>query len=115
MSDRGLGKFMRGQLASVGIMLDEEKPVVTSAPVVEKSPAYEPDREFIRTALEHAGAPARDLDWLTASCPDELLALEYKPPREAWCVLCDAVRLVDDDGCVGCRIAKARELGKAVR
>lgn len=108
MSDQGLGKFMRGQLAAAGIFLDDEKPmVVASAPVVEVKP--EPDRAFTREALEQSGAAARDLEWLIASCPDELAAVQYKPPREAWCLRCEGVQRVGDFGCIECLITKSRQ------
>jgi hypothetical protein len=97
--------FMRGQLASIGIFLpDKAEPGVT--PVAPKSPPPGDvvDRDFIREALVRAGAPARDLEWLLASCPSELDALGYRaPPPEAWCAVCDGQRQVDALGCVMCR------------
>lgn len=108
MIDQGLGKFMRGQLAAAGIFLDDEKPAMAAAaPIAEVKP--EPDRAFIREALEQGGAPASDLDWLVASCPDELAAVQYKPPREAWCLRCEGVQPVGDFGCIECLITKSRQ------
>jgi len=37
-------------------------------------------RDAIREILIAAGAPARDLEWLTASCPDVYSARRYTPP-----------------------------------
>ena len=95
-------KFLRGQLASVGIFLDEEKPPV--APAVSTPVVVDVDRDFVREALVRAGAPAQDLEWLVASCPSELDALEYRAPLpEAFCATCDRPQPTDAHGCVRCR------------
>ena len=73
--------FLRGQLASVGIILDT--PSGPSSPIraaeVEPAPV---DRELVRRILVSAGAPDRDIEWLTASCPSVDDALTYQPPEE---------------------------------
>ena len=72
---------MRAQLASVGITLDEPKsPIASTAPQPIPDPV---DRDMIRLVLDEAGAPARDIDWLTASCPSLDYALGYLPPGGA--------------------------------
>lgn len=71
-------KFMRASLASVGIVLDESKQLIAVAPAVMHAHV---DRDMIRLILVEAGAPARDIDWLTASCPSLDHALGYVPPR----------------------------------
>lgn len=98
-SDR---KFLRGQLATIGIFLPEDnKP--SSATVVEaKAPVV--DRDEIRAVLVELGAPERDLDWMVASCPGLEYALTYVPTkREAWCVRCNGPMACDDEGCISCR------------
>jgi len=73
--------FFRGQLASVGIIFDT--PPGPSSPIpaaaVEPAPV---DRGLVRRILVAAGAPERDLEWLTASCPSVDDALAYQPPEE---------------------------------
>lgn len=105
MSERDRA-FMRGQLASVGIFLDE-KPAQVVAHAAPASPSSEPvDRDEIRAILVDLGAPAKDLEWLAASCPGVEYALGYRPTiREAWCVRCDGVTTSDPDGCVPCRVS----------
>lgn len=95
--------FLRGQLAAVGIFLDEP-PKPASKQERTRSPEPEPDRSEIRTVLQELGAPERDLEWLVASCPSVADALTYKPPvRSAWCHTCNGVTVYDDYGCVPCR------------
>lgn len=68
---------LRARLAAVGIYLDdEEKP----APITEVRTADPPvDREEIRRVLVDLGAPAGDIDWISASCPSLDHALAYRP------------------------------------
>lgn len=104
MSERDRA-FMRGQLASVGILLDE--PRVLPSPPAATPPAaadFGIDRDFVREALIRAGAPESDLEWLVASAPSELDALAYRPPLpEAWCLACNNAQPADEHGCVRCR------------
>lgn len=67
---------MRCQLASVGIFIDDKPAEIhpALAPTVAQV-----DRDEIRAVLIERGAPARDLDWLTASCPDLAEALMFEP------------------------------------
>lgn len=96
-------KFLRGQLAAVGIFLDDEK-TPAKAPAVATPTVADVDRDFVREALVRAGAPPRDLEWLVASCPSELDALEYRAPLpEAFCAACDCPQPTDALGCVRCR------------
>jgi hypothetical protein len=67
---------MRGQLASVGIFLDDKLTAPRPAPA---PTVAQVDRDEIRAVLIERGAPARDLDWLTASCPDLAEALMFEP------------------------------------
>jgi hypothetical protein len=67
---------MRGLLASVGIFLDDKPAAPQPAPEPTVVPV---DRDEIRAMLVDRGAPARDLDWLTASCPDLAEALLFEP------------------------------------
>ncbi len=95
--------YLRGQLASVGILLDE--PAVPSATATPSRPTSAPvDRELIREILVDLRAPANDLEWLTASCPSVEDAREYRPPPVyAWCVVCGGERPTDEAGCMACR------------
>lgn len=95
--------FMRLQLATVGIFLDEPKRVhqPPRRQAVEPEPV---DRGLVREILAAAGAPDRDLDWMVASCPGVEYALAYQPTaRQAWCIECSNITLVDDKGCTECR------------
>lgn len=85
-------KFLRGQLASVGILLEEPtEAAVTATPSPRTSPSV--DRDLIRVILTDAGAPAGDLGWLVESCPSVEDALGYRAPlREAWCIDCGGPR-----------------------
>lgn len=95
--------YLRGQLASVGIVLDPVAETAPSSPPASAAPA-EVDREEVRRILVEAGAPATDLDWLVASCPSIEDARGYRPPaREAWCIDCGGVRACDANGCIVCR------------
>lgn len=98
--------FMRGQLAAVGIFLDD-KP---KAKAPSDLPRHEPvpvDRDEIRRVLQLLGAPPADLDWLTASCPGIEYAIEYQPPRrDAWCPVCDGPMPCGERGCITCQGAK---------
>lgn len=96
--------FMRGQLATIGIFLDEDRKVIAKAsPVLAPTVEPEVDRAEIRATLVELGAPAADLDWLVASCPGMGHALTYRPPaRYAWCAICDGPSACDDNGCITC-------------
>lgn len=105
MTDRDAA-YLRGQLASVGIVLD---PATTAAaPSAGFRPtAPEPgsmDRDEVRAILIAAGAPVADLEWLVESCPSIEDAKGYRPPaRQAWCARCDEVTACDQQGCLTCR------------
>ncbi len=104
MSERDRA-FMRGQLASIGIFLPEEDRR-EPAPVMPVATPTVPDvdREFVREAIVRAGAPEQDLEWLVASCPSELDALEYRAPLpEAFCAGHNGPQPTDQHGCVLCR------------
>ncbi len=105
MSERDRA-FLRGQLASIGIFLDEDRRPVTPTAAT-RSESGPVDRYEIRAVLVDLGAPAKDLEWLVASCPGVEHALGYRPTiREAWCVRCDGVTAADPDGCVPCRVSQ---------
>lgn len=74
---------LRGMLADVGIVFTE--PVVLAPAARAREPLDEDLelRERIREILIEAGAPANDVGWLTASCPDVETALGYLPPPTA--------------------------------
>lgn len=77
MSDRGrqylrgdaASRFLRGQLAAVGIFLDE--PDRPRAPV---------DRDEARGILAAAGAPLGEIERLVEQCPSLEWARAYRPP-----------------------------------
>lgn len=75
-------EFLRGQLASVGILLEDtaSKAIATAveAPV---TPAI--NRGEIRRILAARGAPPKDLRWLTISCPSYEAANTYDPPEDS--------------------------------
>lgn len=100
--------FMRLQLASAGIFLDEPKERTLEQKPERQAP--EPvDRDMVREILVAAGAPTKDLDWMVASCPGVEYALGYRTTvREAWCVECDGV--TDGSADRGCFQCRAREL-----
>jgi hypothetical protein len=92
--------FLRGQLASVGILPEPAAPSSAPAP---REPA-EVDRPEVRAILTAAGAPAQDLEWLVASCTSIADARGYRPPaRHAWCIDCGSVTACNDQGCIACR------------
>ena len=71
---------MHLMLAQVGIFLDK--------PAEELAPEPEPDwsaleafvdRGVVRRILSDRSAPARDLEWLTASCPSLAAAEAFEP------------------------------------
>lgn len=97
--------FLRGQLASVGIVLEPAvapSPAAARAPGADHPPAV--DRDEVRAILVDAGAPAADLEWLIASCPSVEDARSYRPPpRQAWCIDCGGVTACDAKGCIVCR------------
>lgn len=70
---------MREMLALNGITLDGAPASISStAPRAIAAPV---DRDLIREILITAGAPDRDLEWLSRSCPSLAAALTYQPPR----------------------------------
>lgn len=75
------GEFMRRELAqNAGIFLDE-KP---AEPEPEPEPDWDAiaelvDRELVRRILVERGAPVRDLEWLTVSCPSLAAAQMFEP------------------------------------
>jgi hypothetical protein len=94
--------FLRGQLASVGILLDPPTPTAAATPAAKDESSV--DRDQVRAILVAAGAPTEDLNWLIASCPSIEDARGYRPPpRSAWCIDCADVRPCDDGGCLVCR------------
>jgi hypothetical protein len=98
--------FMRGQLASVGILLEP-----SAAPSTPAAPATADavDRDEVRAILIAAGAPARDLEWLVRSCPSIEDARAYRPPHSiAYCARCGGPRAVDPQlGCIECATSEA--------
>lgn len=84
MSFRGASEFLRLELEAVGITLDEPTKTESRLNRIE---AVEPVDAFtraeIRGVLIAAGAPHRDLAWLTASCPSIGHAMAYRPPVES--------------------------------
>lgn len=72
--------FMRAQLASVGIVLDEPRPSAASWPTVVPRADPAVDRDLISEILVGRGASDRDLEWLVASCPSVDDALGYQAP-----------------------------------
>lgn len=78
-SDRSAA--LRARLASVGIVIDDDPPA--AAIPAARAPDAGPDREAIRAVLTAAGAPARDLEWLVASCPSVAHARGYTAPEHA--------------------------------
>lgn len=69
---------MRTMLANAGIFLDAApaSPTATSGPSTSEAPV---DRALVREILGERGAPARDLDWLVASCPSVEHAIAFEP------------------------------------
>ena len=77
---RDLRQAMRMQLSrNAGI--DLGPPTVATVSAAELPPAAPIDRWAIRKILMERGAPARDLQWLTDSCPSTVDAEAYTPPR----------------------------------
>ena len=76
----------------------------------------EPNHEEIRFILEARGAPAKDIEWLVASCPSSEYALTYEPPAElAWCIRCRTRRYTGTvHGCreCGCKLGVKAEVRK---
>lgn len=103
MTGRDLN-YLHGQLASVGIVLEPAAGSCSSPPgPATPAAAATVDRAEVRSILVAAGAPAKDLDWLVASCPSIEDALGYE--RQAWCARCDGVTACDDQdqSCIACR------------
>jgi len=72
-------KFMRRELAqNAGIYLDE-RPAKIAPPAPPLQTAEYVDRDAVRVILIELGAPARDLEWLVASCPSLEHALAFEP------------------------------------
>jgi len=71
--------YLKGQLASVGILL-EDRPTDVARPPVVRDPITTDERDEIRRILMSAGAPPRSLEWLVASCPSIDDARTYRAP-----------------------------------
>lgn len=73
---------LRYMLACVGIKLDD--PIAPSEPkrTVARIDPDIAERDRIREILIAAGAPGRDIGWLTASCPGVAAAHAYAPPPD---------------------------------
>jgi len=74
---------LRCMLAGVGIAVDEPVALAPAARAREPRDESLELRERIREILIEAGAPAHDVGWLTASCPDVDTARGYMPPPNA--------------------------------
>jgi hypothetical protein len=94
--------FLRAQLAGVGIFIADPAAALSTS-VVADAPPSPVDRALVRDILVCGGAPERDLEWLTASCPSVEAAQAYEPFQIAWCATCDAPVLCDNGGCIACR------------
>ncbi len=97
-------RIMRERLAAVGIELE---PAPAERPALRAVPCYpdgvDVDRDAIREVLVAAGAPARDLGWLTSSCPSMAEALAYQPTiHQSWCGQCGGIVACNTDGCIAC-------------
>lgn len=102
MTRDGDRAFMRGMLAGSGILLDEPARPRAAAP--SPSDPGPVDRAAVRRVLVAAGAPEKDLEWLSASAPSIDYARTYRPPaREAWCLECSSPQPTDAAGCLTCR------------
>jgi hypothetical protein len=98
---RGDSAYLRGLLASSGILLDEL--AIVTEPILRTGPAPV-DRDEVRQILVADGAPAGDLEWLVSSCPTLDAARGYRAPaRYAWCLECMGEVPCDDEGCINCR------------
>lgn len=98
--------YLRAELArNAGIFLDEPAAFAATDDVGLFTAGGEViDRAEVQRILVEAGAPAKDLEWLTTSCPSLEHARGYRaPPRYAWCVECCGATACDDGGCIGCR------------
>lgn len=75
------GDFMRRELArNTDIVLDEPDAEVAPEPEPDwEALALLVDRDMVRRILRDRGAPARDLDWLTASAPSLAAAEAFVP------------------------------------
>lgn len=71
--------YLKGQLASVGILL-EDRPTDVARPQVVRDPITTDERDEMRRILMSAGAPPRSLEWLVASCPSIDDARTYRAP-----------------------------------
>lgn len=75
---KDLSEMMRSMLYLNGIQLDSPTPPRrATAPAV--APAAPIDRDEIRAILIERGAPEKDLEWLTRSCPSSEHARSYLP------------------------------------
>lgn len=74
-------EFMRRELAqNAGIFLDDPVPAAEPEPEPDwEALAAFVDRDMVRRILRERGAPERDLDWLTASCPSLAAAQAFVP------------------------------------
>lgn len=71
---------MRMMLAqNAGIFLEPDPEVALEPEPDWDAIALVVDRDMVRRILRERGAPERDLDWLTASCPSLAAAEGFKP------------------------------------
>lgn len=100
-------EHMRGLLRVQGIVLDEPTEASSTAISSPTATVEAVDRDEVLRILVEAGAPSRDLEWLTDSCISVEHARGYRAPaRQAWCFACDRVTECDADGCIDCRGAR---------
>ena len=71
-------QVMRHMLRANGIVLDDPKQASAAARPPRSQSVEHVDRDEVRAALLAAGAPARDLEWLTESCPSLTAARAYR-------------------------------------
>jgi hypothetical protein len=73
--------FMRAELMrNAGITLDDGPVKITPTVAMTVTPMTDDERDSIREVLMAAGAPDRDMEWLTKSCPTLADALTYVAP-----------------------------------
>jgi len=99
---RADAEAMRAWLIYNGVELPIGDRDVKPANVAAETKPPEPDRRRIAEILADKARP-QDLAWLTASCPSEHAAREYRRARIAWCVDCGGQTINDERGCQGCR------------
>lgn len=70
---------MRTSLMEVGINIDDVPPAYIPQTALERPMPTFDERAVIHEILVERGAPARDLAWLTASCPSIEYARAFIP------------------------------------